>query len=90
MGILSWIITGLIAGSIAQRVTGYEKEGCLRTILLGVLGGLLGGFLATLLFKSEKITSFGIRGIFLAFVGAVLICLVAGGFFGDKKRSRKK
>jgi uncharacterized membrane protein YeaQ/YmgE (transglycosylase-associated protein family) len=89
MGLISWIITGLIAGSIAQRVTGYEKEGCIRTIALGVLGGLLGGFLATLIFKTEKISSFGLRGIFLSFVGAVLICVVAGGFFGDKKKIRK-
>ncbi len=86
MGLVAWIITGLIAGSFAQRVTGYEKEGCLRTLALGVLGGVLGGFLATALFKTEKITSLGFRGIFLAFAGAVLICAVAGGFFGKKKR----
>ncbi len=86
MGIFAWIVTGLIAGSLAQRITGYEKEGCLRTMLLGVLGGLLGGWLSVALFQGESATKFGLRGIALAFVGAVLICLVAGGIFGKRKR----
>ncbi len=86
MGPIAWIITGLIAGSLAQRVTGYEKEGCLRTLLLGISGGLLGGFIATRLFKSDKVTDLSFRGVFLAFVGASLICLVAGGIFGKKKK----
>jgi uncharacterized membrane protein YeaQ/YmgE (transglycosylase-associated protein family) len=86
MGFIGWVITGLIAGSLALRVTGYEKEGCLRTVVLGALGGVLGGFLSTVLFDGEKISEFGIRGIVLAFIGAVLLCLVAGGLFGDKKR----
>ncbi len=86
MGVLSWIVMGLIAGSLAQRVTGYEKEGCLRTILLGVLGGVVGGLLSTVLFDGEKITEFGVRGLVLAFLGAVLICLVAGGIFGKRRR----
>jgi uncharacterized membrane protein YeaQ/YmgE (transglycosylase-associated protein family) len=85
MGLIGWIITGLIAGSFALRVTGYKKEGCLRTIVLGVLGGVIGGFLSTVMFKGEKISEFGIRGIALAFVGAVIVCLVAGGVFGDKR-----
>lgn len=86
MGIIAWIFTGLVAGSLAQRITGYEKEGCLRTVLLGVLGGLLGGWLSVALFNEESATEFGIRGIVLAFVGAVLICLLAGGIFGKRKR----
>ncbi len=77
---------GLIAGSLAQRVTGYEKEGCLRTIALGVLGGVVGGLLSTKVFESEKINEFGVRGIVLSFIGAVLICLVAGGIFGKRRR----
>jgi uncharacterized membrane protein YeaQ/YmgE (transglycosylase-associated protein family) len=85
MGLIGWIITGLIAGSLAQRVTGYEKEGCLRTMLLGVVGGLVGGFLSTAVFDGEKISDFGIRGIVLAFIGAVLVCLVAGRIFGKKR-----
>jgi uncharacterized membrane protein YeaQ/YmgE (transglycosylase-associated protein family) len=86
MGLLSWIVMGLIAGSLAQRVTGYEKEGCLRTIALGVLGGVVGGLLSTKVFESEKINEFGLRGIVLSFIGAVLICLVAGGIFGKRRR----
>jgi uncharacterized membrane protein YeaQ/YmgE (transglycosylase-associated protein family) len=85
MGLIAWIFTSMIAGALAQKVTGFQKEGALRRIALGVLGGVLGGFLSTALFKGQGITHFGIRGIFLAFVGAVLISLVAGKFFGKKR-----
>ncbi len=87
MNLLAWIATGIIAGGLAQRFTGYEKEGCLRRIALGVLGGLLGGFLSVAIFNGEKITKFGLRGIFLATVGALLISFVAGGLFGKKKKN---
>lgn len=38
MGPIGWVIVGLIAGSLAQTVTGVEKRGCLFTLLIGVLG----------------------------------------------------
>jgi uncharacterized membrane protein YeaQ/YmgE (transglycosylase-associated protein family) len=86
MGLLTWVIVGFLAGSLAQRLTGYEKEGCLRTILLGVGGGVLGGFLSTQLFEGEKLTEFGLRSLVIATLGAVLISFVAGRFFGRKRR----
>ena len=45
MGLLGWIVIGLVAGSIAQRVAGVEKRGCLFTLLVGVLGAMVGGYL---------------------------------------------
>jgi uncharacterized membrane protein YeaQ/YmgE (transglycosylase-associated protein family) len=85
MGFIAWIITGLIAGALAQRVTGYEKEGCVRRLALGVLGGMLGGFLATAVFNTERATRLGVKSVFFAFIGAVIISFFAGRFFGKKK-----
>jgi uncharacterized membrane protein YeaQ/YmgE (transglycosylase-associated protein family) len=90
MGIIGWIITGLIAGSLAQRFTGVEKKGCLRTMLLGVAGGLLGGMIATLFSsKKQEIDRFGFRGIFLALIGSVILCFVLGPLLGRRSRNRK-
>ena len=60
MGIIAWIILGLVAGLVAKRlVPGLDREGIVVTTLLGVAGALLGGFLATNLFHVA-----GIKGFF--------------------------
>jgi uncharacterized membrane protein YeaQ/YmgE (transglycosylase-associated protein family) len=69
MGLLSWIFVGLVGGSLAQSVTGQEKKGCARTLIIGVIGGLLGGFLF-----NRSLTGFNIRSVFTAFLGACLLC----------------
>ncbi len=89
MGIIGWILTGLIAGSLAQRFMGIEKKGCLRTMLLGVAGGLLGGFLATLISsRKREIDHFGFRGIFLALIGSMILCFVLGPRLGKRNDRR--
>jgi uncharacterized membrane protein YeaQ/YmgE (transglycosylase-associated protein family) len=75
VGLLAWIVVGLIAGSLAQSVTGVEKRGCLFTLLIGVLGGVIGGMLFNAA-GSRGITEFGWWSLFVAFVGAGALCLV--------------
>ncbi len=69
MGLLSWILVGLVGGSLAQSVTGQEKKGCARTLLIGVVGGVIGGFV----FK-RSLTGFNLASLFTAFLGACLLC----------------
>jgi uncharacterized membrane protein YeaQ/YmgE (transglycosylase-associated protein family) len=86
MGLIGWILTGLVAGSLAQRFTGVEKKGCLRTILLGVGGGMLGGVLGTFVFgRKTEFDHFGIRSIFFALVGSVILCFVLGPLLGRRR-----
>ena len=63
--------------------------GCLGTIVVGVLGGLLGGMLFNLA-GDEGIGDFGLRSMFVAFVGAVVLLLIVGlltrGRYGDRSR----
>ena len=77
MGLVGWIIVGLIAGALAQRATGVKGQGCLFTIVIGVVGGLLGGMLFNLA-GDDGITEFGLRSMLVAFVGASVLLLIAG------------
>lgn len=93
MGIIAWIILGLLAGVVAKRlVPGMDREGLLVTTLLGVAGALLGGFLATNLFHVA-----GIQGFFnlstwiTAIVGAAILLLgyhVLTGQMGGRRTTR--
>jgi uncharacterized membrane protein YeaQ/YmgE (transglycosylase-associated protein family) len=72
---LSWIVVGFVAGVLAKLVTGQHRPGCLGTILVGILGGLLGGAI----FKAagdEGINDFSLRSILVAFVGAAILLFV--------------
>jgi uncharacterized membrane protein YeaQ/YmgE (transglycosylase-associated protein family) len=87
MGILGWIVVGLVAGAFARLVTGGGWNlGCLGTILVGIIGGLLGGWLFSLA-GDEGIGAFGLRSMFVAFVGAVVLLLVVGLVSGRGRTS---
>jgi uncharacterized membrane protein YeaQ/YmgE (transglycosylase-associated protein family) len=69
---LSWVVIGLIAGVGAKGVTGQRGAGCLGTTVIGILGGVLGGYL----FKQageEGINEFSLRSLLIAFVGACVL-----------------
>ena len=77
MGILSWIIVGLIAGFLAGQVMRGGGYGVIGDIIIGVLGALLGGWIAFYFFHIGDTMS-GINGvsILVAFMGAILLILV--------------
>jgi uncharacterized membrane protein YeaQ/YmgE (transglycosylase-associated protein family) len=74
MGIISWILLGLVAGALAKFIMpGKDPGGCLITVVLGVVGAMVGGFLGTFV---GKIESFDLGGIFIATVGAIVVLFV--------------
>ena len=76
MGILSWILLGLVAGALAKFIMpGRDPGGFFVTILLGIVGAFLGGFLGTFI-GLGKITSFDLGGIFIATLGAILVLII--------------
>lgn len=83
MGILSWVVVGLIAGLLGEMATGRRAGGCLAKILIGVLGGLLGGFIFTAA-GERGIDEFSLWSLFVAFVGASLLLLVLGDRWGRR------
>lgn len=77
MGILSWILFGLIAGAIAKfLMPGKDPGGCLVTIVIGILGALVGGFLGTAVFNWGRVTGFDLRSFLIAIGGAILLLLL--------------
>lgn len=84
--IISWAVFGLIAGAIAKLIKpGDQGGGCIVTIILGIVGALVGGFIArNLLGMSVADGSFSI-GSFLVAVGGALLVLVIYGAVTKKR-----
>lgn len=79
MGIIAWIVLGLIAGAIAKAILpGTQGGGWIMTLLLGVVGALLGGFLGSMLFGVGLEGFFDITTWLLAIGGAIVVLLIFG------------
>jgi uncharacterized membrane protein YeaQ/YmgE (transglycosylase-associated protein family) len=77
MGILSWIVVGLIAGWLAGLVMRGGGYGVLGDIIIGIVGALVGGFLASALFNiPDPLSGINITSIFIAFIGAVIMIAI--------------
>lgn len=73
MGILSWIVIGLIAGLLAKWIMpGKDPGGIIVTILIGIVGGLIGGYVGTLL-GLGTVKGFDWKSILLAVAGAFVL-----------------
>ena len=78
MGILTWIIFGLIAGAIAKLIMpGNQNMGWLLTIILGFVGAFVGGWIGCML-GWGSVDDFDIKGILLAVVGALVVLWIYG------------
>jgi len=87
MSWLAFIILGLIAGAIARLILpGKQRGGIIITLILGVLGALLGGWLAGLIFHLDYNGFFSIQSWLIAIVGAVIVLLIYGAIFGRRGR----
>lgn len=76
MGILSWIIFGLLAGALAKFIMpGNDPGGCLVTILLGVVGAAVGGWIGTQL-GFGTVQGFDIRSLGIAVLGSLMVLLI--------------
>jgi uncharacterized membrane protein YeaQ/YmgE (transglycosylase-associated protein family) len=85
MGIISWIVFGLIAGALAKWIMpGNDPGGCIVTILLGIVGASVGGFIGTQL-GLGTVQGFDIRSFFIAVVGAVVVLAVYRAVTGRKR-----
>lgn len=76
MGMLSWIVFGLLAGIVAKRLLpGRDPQGCIVTIALGIGGGIVGGWLGTQM-GLGTVEGFDLRSFFLAVGGTMLLLYV--------------
>lgn len=87
MGMISWIVLGLIAGAIAKMLMpGRDPGGCIITILLGIGGAFLGGWIGKTLFHVELGKFFDLRTWGLAILGSVVILILYRVIFGSRSR----
>ncbi|MBU4537146.1 MAG: GlsB/YeaQ/YmgE family stress response membrane protein [Weeksellaceae bacterium] len=78
MGILTWIIFGLIAGAIAKFIMpGNQGMGWLLTIILGIVGAFVGGWIGSM-FGWGTVNDFDIKSMLLAVVGALVVLWIYG------------
>ncbi|MFD1713337.1 GlsB/YeaQ/YmgE family stress response membrane protein [Amnibacterium flavum] len=88
MGFFAFLILGLLAGAIAKLILpGRQGGGWLATLVLGVIGALLGGWLGGLLFNAPLENFFDLSTWIVAIVGA-LIVLVIWGLITGRRSSR--
>ncbi len=77
MGIISWIVVGLIAGVLAKLIMpGKDPGNWLITIVIGIIGAILGGFLVGLFVPGDLITGINITTILVATAGAIVLLIV--------------
>ena len=88
MGILAWIVIGLLAGVAARMVT-KRHLGLIATIAVGIVGALVGGWVLTAVTHGPGLTGFSIRSFLVAFAGAVALLFVYGLAAGRGRRSMR-
>lgn len=87
MGIIAFLILGLLAGAIAKAlIPGDDPGGIIITMLIGVVGALLGGFLAGALFDTDPMDEFFDLSTWLtAIVGAIILLLIYRAVAGRRR-----
>ena len=76
MGIISWILLGLVAGALAKFIMpGKDPGGFIVTILIGIAGAIVGGFLGSFI-GLGAVESFDLGGIFIATLGAIVLLII--------------
>lgn len=79
MGILGWIVLGLIAGAIAKLILpGRQGGGWIMTLILGVVGALLGGWLGSMIFNVGLEDFWSLQTWIVAIVGSIVVLLIWG------------
>lgn len=89
MDLLGWIVVGLIAGGIARWIVKDDRSGCIYTMVVGVLGALIGGWLMSTI-DSDGVNEFSLRSIGVAAIGAVLLLLILQAIAGRAATNRRR
>ncbi len=85
MGILAWIVLGLIAGALAKAIMpGDDPGGIIVTMLLGIVGAIVGGFVWNLITGDGGVSGINIGSILIAILGSIILLAVYRMFVGRR------
>jgi uncharacterized membrane protein YeaQ/YmgE (transglycosylase-associated protein family) len=87
MSIIAWIILGLIAGFIANKIVDHGGSGMVFDTVLGIIGAVVGGWLFAF-FGAHEVMGFDLYSLIVAIVGAVLVLLIYHAMSGTRPASR--
>jgi len=77
IGILTWIVVGLVAGILAKiAMPGPDPGGIILTIVIGIVGALIGGFVVNRLLGDPGVTGFNLTSVLVATLGAIIFLAV--------------
>jgi len=88
MDILGWIVVGFFAGALSGAVVERGPKGCLSNTVIGILGGIFGGWFATEQLHTGPTSGF-IGAVVVAFLGAVVIRLIVDALDDDGPKGRR-
>lgn len=83
MGIIAWLVLGLIAGFIGSKIVNKSGQGLLMDIVLGIVGAVVGGFLSSAL-GGPGVTGVNITSIIVSVIGAVVVLFVYHAVVGKR------
>jgi uncharacterized membrane protein YeaQ/YmgE (transglycosylase-associated protein family) len=84
MGIISWIILGLIAGYIGSKIVDKRGQGFWLNMALGIVGALIGGFLFSL-FGAGGVTGLNFYSFIVAIIGSIVVLLIYNAATGQRR-----
>lgn len=87
MNLIGWIIVGLLAGWIARWIVRDDRAGCIYTMIVGVVGAIVGGWLMSTI-DQDGVSDFSFRSIGVSVIGAVVFLLVLQAIAGRGPRRR--
>jgi uncharacterized membrane protein YeaQ/YmgE (transglycosylase-associated protein family) len=84
MGIIAWLVLGLIAGFIASKIVNHTGSGMIMDIILGVVGAFVGGLVFNF-FGAAGVTGFNIYSAIVAVIGAVVVLFIYHALIGRRR-----
>ncbi|GAA2867683.1 GlsB/YeaQ/YmgE family stress response membrane protein [Pseudonocardia halophobica] len=88
MGVIGWIVVGLIVGALAKLIMpGKDPGGIIVTCIIGIVGGLLGGWISSALFGVDTGSFFDLRTWVIALIGSLVLLGIYRLIVGRRSRS---
>jgi uncharacterized membrane protein YeaQ/YmgE (transglycosylase-associated protein family) len=84
MTLVAWLVVGAVAGFLASEIMG-SREGLVMMVVLGIVGAIVGGWVAADLLKVANVTGINLTSIVVASVGAIIVIVVYDSLFGRRR-----